>query len=170
VPALPHWVDPADPSSRFTMAGGIRAVVTTEAPVHISVLHQRLRDAWHIGRIGTRISDNLDDAIGCAGVIREGDFLTFTDAPRTVVRTPTLACERTVDQVHEHELELALVGLVRDARSIGRSELTARVARLYGWTRCGPDITGRMEELISDLCRNGTLGGDERSLTVPVVS
>jgi REase_MTES_1575/Protein of unknown function (DUF4011)/AAA domain/Protein of unknown function (DUF3320) len=170
VPSLPHWVDPSDPSSRFTMAGGIRAVVTTEAPVHVSILHERLRDAWHIGRMGTRIRANIDDAIGCAGVLREGDFLTVADLPRIVVRTPTLACERTVDQVDDHELALALVSLVRDARSIGRGELTAQLARLYGWTRRGPDITGRMEALIGELCRDGALAGDERCLTTPSVS
>ncbi len=52
VPALPHWIDPADPGSQFTMTDGIRAVVSTEAPVHIGVLYERLRAAWHIGRVG----------------------------------------------------------------------------------------------------------------------
>ena len=170
VPSLPHWVDPADPGSRFTMAGGIRAVVTTEAPVHISMLHQRLRDAWNIGRIGTRIRDNIDAAIRGAGVIREGDFLTLADAPRPVVRTPTRACERTVEQVHDHELALALVSLARDAKSISQNELTTRVARLYGWTRRGPDITSRMEALTTELRHNGTLTGDEQTLTATAKS
>ena len=52
VPPLPHWVDPADPGSQFTMTDGIRAVVGTEAPVHIGVLHERLRDGWNIGPSG----------------------------------------------------------------------------------------------------------------------
>jgi very-short-patch-repair endonuclease len=48
VPRLPYWVDLADPGSRFTMNTAIHAVVNTEAPIHTSLLHQRLRDAWHI--------------------------------------------------------------------------------------------------------------------------
>ena len=165
VPALPHWADPADPGSQFTMTDGIRAVVGTEAPVHIGVLYERLRAAWHIGPIGTRIRDNMDAAVGLADVIRDGEFLTLADAPRPAVRTPVPACERTVDQVHDDELALALVSFIRDAGGISRSELTARIARLYGWAGHEPDITGRMGALISRLRRSGILAGDEQAVT-----
>jgi len=165
VPALPHWIDPADPGSQFAMADGIRAVVGTEAPVHIGVVYERLRAAWHIGRIGTRVRNNLDAAVGLADVIRDGEFLTLADAPRPAVRTPVPACERTVDQVHDDELALALVSFIRDAGGISRSELTTRIARLYGWPGREPDITGRMGPLISRLRRSGILAGDERAVT-----
>ena len=165
VPALPHWADPADPGSQFTMTDGIRAVVGTEAPVHIGVLYERLRAAWHIGRIGTRIRDNMDAAVRLADVIQDGEFLTLADATRPAVRTPVPACERTVDQVHDDELALALVSFIRDAGGISRSELTARIARLYGWAGQEPDITGRMGALISRLRRSGILAGDEQAVT-----
>ena len=165
VPGLPHWVDPADPGSQFTMTDGIHAVVGTEAPVHIGVLYERLRAAWHIGRIGTRIRDNMDAAVGLADVIREGEFLTLADPPRPAVRTPVPGCERTVDQVHDDELALALVSFIRDVGGISRSELTARIARLYGWAGQEPDITGRMGALISRLRRSGILAGDEQAVT-----
>ena len=167
VPALPHWVDPADPGSQFTMTDGIRAVVATEAPVHLGVVYERLRTAWHIGRIGTRIRDNIDAAVRLADVIPEGEFLTLAHAPRPAVRTPVPACERTVDQVHDDELALALVSFVRDAGGISRSELTARIARLYGWAGSAPDITSRMGELIARLRRSGVLAGDEQAVTAP---
>jgi hypothetical protein len=165
VPALPHWVDPADPGSQFTMTDGIRAVVGTEAPVHIGVLHERLRAAWHIGPIGTRIRDNMDAAVRLADVIQDGEFLTLAGAPRPAVRTPVPACERTVDQVHDDELALALVSFIRDAGGISRSGLTARIARLYGWAGHEPDITGRLGALISRLRRSGILAGDEQAVT-----
>ena len=165
VPALPHWIDPADPGSQFAMADGIRAVVSVEAPVHISVLYERLSAGWHIGPIGARVRDNIDAAVGLADVIRDGEFLTLADAPRPAVRTPVPACERTVDQVHDDELALALVSFVRDAGGISRGELTARIARVYGWAGRGPDITGRMGALISRLRRSGILAGDEQAVT-----
>ena len=165
VPALPHWADPADPGSQFTMTDGIRAVVGTEAPVHIGVLHERLRAAWHIGPIGTRIRDNMDAAVRLADVIQDGEFLTLAGAPRPAVRTPVPACERTVDQVHDDELALALISFIRDAGDISRSELTAQIARLYGWAGHEPDITGRMGPLIYRLRRSGILAGDEQAVT-----
>ncbi|HKA95014.1 MAG TPA: DUF3320 domain-containing protein [Streptosporangiaceae bacterium] len=165
VPALPAWIDPADPGSKFTMTDGVRAVVSAEAPVHIGVLHQRLGDAWNIERIGSDVRGNIDAAIRLAGVIRDGDFLTLAGMPHPAVRTPTEACERTVEQVHERELALALAGLVRDAGGIGRDELIARAARLYGWSRPGPDVTDRMAAVISELRRDGILAGDEHTVT-----
>ena len=167
VPRLPHWIDPSEPGSHTGMAAGIRAVVMTEAPVHAAVLQQRLRDAWDIGRIGARIRDNIDAAIRAAGVLRDGDFLTLTSPPPATVRTPTGTCRRDVEHVHDHELTLALASLVRDAGGITSDELTTRVARLYGWTRRGPDITTRLHNLIASLLDNGTLTGDEHNLASP---
>src|SRR5262249_43692081 len=110
----------------------------------------------------------VDAAVGLADVIRDGEFLTLADAPRPAVRTPVPACKRTVDQVHDDELALALVSFVRDAGGISRSELTARLARLYGWTHGGPDIAGRMGALIARLRRTGILAGDEQAvMTAP---
>jgi hypothetical protein len=165
VPRLPYWIDPSQPGSQFDMAAGIRAVVTAEAPVHISVLDQRLRDAWDIGRIGARIRDNIDAAIRVAGVLRDGEFITVTSAPLATVRTPIEACRRDVEQVHDRELSLALVNLVHDAGGINHDELSTRVARIYGWTRRGPDIASRMQALITGLLANGTLTGNADNIT-----
>ena len=61
----------------------------------------------------------------------------------------------------------ALTNLVRDAGGITHDELTTRVARLYGWTRRGPDINSRLHTLIARLVANGTLTGNEQNLTAP---
>jgi len=167
IPRLPHWIDPSEPGSHTSMVTGIRTIVMTEGPVHIAVLQQRLRNAWDIGHIGARIRDNIDGAIRIASVLRDGEFLTLTSTPIAVVRTPTDACRREVKHVHDHELALALANLVRDAGGITHDELTTRVARLYGWTRRGPDISTRLHALIARLTANGTLTGNEHNLTAP---
>jgi hypothetical protein len=168
VPPLPRWIDPGQPGSHVDMAAGIRAVVMIEAPVHIAVLQQRLRGAWDIGRIGARIRENFDAAIRVAGVLRDGEFLTLTGAAVTTVRTPTDACRREVEHVHDQELSLALANLVRDAGGITHDELIVRAARLYGWTRCGPDITARLHTLITRLLADGTLIGNANNLTAAI--
>jgi hypothetical protein len=167
VPSLPQWItDPGQAGSHVGMTEGIRIVVMTEAPVHTTVLLQRLRDAWDIGRIGNRIRDKIDLAIRTASVLRDGDFLTLTGTSPATVRTPTDTCHRAVEQVHDQELCIALLNLVRDAGGITHDELTTRVARLYGWTRRGPDIATRLHTLIARLLANGTLAGNEDHLTV----
>ena len=163
VPRLPVWIDPGEPGSHTGMVAGVLAVVTTEAPVHIAVLHQRLREAWDIGRIGARIRENLDLAILSAGILREGDFLTLADSCPTVVRTPVDGFLRRVEHVHDDELKLALVSVARDASAIGYDELTEYVARLYGWNRRGPDISSRLASLVSRLRAGGILVGSDSS-------
>ena len=59
-----------------------------------------------------------------------------------------------------------MVNLVRDTGGITRDELTARIARLYGWTRRGPDITARLHTLVARLLAGGVLAGDGDNLTL----
>ncbi len=165
VSPLPSWIDLGEPGSRFHMTDAIRVIAETEGPVHISVLHERLRDAWNIGRIGPRIRANVDAAIRLAEVIRHDDFLTGPGPLPTIVRTPVRGCQRQITQIHDRELEEAAVRLARDASSISQDDLTTAVARIFGWTRRGTDISQRMTTLIRWLLNNGTLTGDEYSLT-----
>ena len=164
VPRLPSWIDPSEPGSHRDMTAGVLAVVAVEAPVHIAVLHQRLREAWDIGRVGARIRENIDLAILSAGVLREGDFLNLASSASVVVRTPTDDFQRKVEHVHDDELTLALVSIARDASGISYDELTGYVARLYGWNRRGSDIAARLDNLISRLRSKGVLVGNNVSL------
>jgi hypothetical protein len=100
-------------------------------------------------------------------VLRDGQFLTVTGASLATIRTPTDECHRDVKHIHDRELTLALVNLVRDTGGITHDELTAQTARLYGWTRRGPDITTRLHTLISKLLTDGALTGDQHNLTTP---
>ena len=161
VPRLPSWIDPSEPGSHRDMAAGVLAVVTAEAPVHVTVLHQRLREAWDIGRVGARIRENIDLAILTAGVLREGDFLNLGSSAPVVVRTPAGDFQRKVEHVHDDELTLALVSIARDASGITYDELTGYVARLYGWNRRGSDIAARLGALISRLRADGVLVGSD---------
>ena len=166
VPRLPSWVDPGAPDSPYYMIPAIQAVVSTEGPVHITVLHERLRNAWNVGRIGSRIRENIDRAIGRADVLRDGDFLTTPGPISSEVRTPTQSCRREIAQVHNYELAVALIRLVQDAGGVSHDELTTRVARLYGWTRRGPDISARLHILVKLLRERGTLSGGDDNLTL----
>ncbi|KWW99028.1 Uncharacterized protein LI90_660 [Carbonactinospora thermoautotrophica] len=166
VDPLPRWIDPSDPAARYEMRVGIAHIAAVEAPVHITVIHQRLREAWSIGRVGARIRENIDAAIRLAGLIRDGDFVLQPDSGTTVVRTPVPDCARTVEQVHDDELGAALVNLVRDAGGISHDDLTAAVARLYGWNRRGSDITARLDGLIAKLLADGTFTGGPESLAL----
>jgi hypothetical protein len=113
---------------------------------------------------GARIRENVDLAILTARIVREGDFLTLPGSRPAVVRTPVDGFLRKVEHVPDDELMLALANIVHDASGIGYDELTEYVARLYGWSRRGPDISSRLAALISRLRADGVLPGRDGSL------
>jgi hypothetical protein len=163
----PRWTDPSDPAVIPAMRGAIALIVATEAPVHIDVVHQRFRQAWNIGQIGSRIRANIDAAVRAAvDVSRDGDFLYAGDATTVVVRTPVDDCRRMVDQIHSSELESALLNLVRDAGGIAWDDLTVHAARLYGWTRRGPDISRRLGDTLDHLVGSDRLSRAGNELRV----
>ena len=165
---LPSGLDPGVDGAHAYMVDGIREIAATEGPVHIDVIHERLREAWEIGKIGSRIGENIDEAIEWAGLDRngDGDFI-LPPAPRApVVRMPTGDCRRGIEQVHASELTWPLVGFVPNPGSISKNELITRVARLYGWKRVGTVIEVRLEALIEQLRKDGMLTGSPDSLTL----
>jgi hypothetical protein len=165
VPALSSWVDPSGIGSGHYMGDAVKAIVAAEGPVHIEILHKRLRDAWDIGRIGRIIRDNINTAILKARVPRDGDFLLEPSVGVTV-RTPTKLCQRSISQVHDTELDLALMRVAGDAGGISQEDLTVKVARIYGWERRGSDIAAAMQERIASLLDRGLFTGTPDGLTV----
>jgi hypothetical protein len=96
------------------------------------LVHQRLRDAWGIGRIGSTISDNIDGATRLSqGVARDGDFIDLTGRLIDRVRTPNSPI-RKADHVDYGELRLCVRLLLRDAGTTPKAELITAVARIFG--------------------------------------
>jgi very-short-patch-repair endonuclease len=163
----PRWTEPHDPAIRPAMREAIEAIVRTESPVHVDVVHQRFRQGWNIGQIGSRIRANVDAAARMADVRREGNWLHAIGEETVTVRTPVDECRRTVDQIHPSELQAALFQLVRDAGGVGPDELSVSASRLFGWNRRGHDITGRLDAMLRHLVKAGRLvraGNDELRL------
>ena len=166
VTPLPRWIDPSDPSSRFDMITGIQEIATVEGPVHIDVVHQRVRDAWNIGRVGVKIRENIEVAIALAEVIRNGDFIDMPNRPLVSVRTPTDAVARTIDQISQGELAIALRNLVNDGGTVSQDDLLTATARMYGWNRRGRDITVRLTFVINWCLADGTFTGHSAALRI----
>jgi very-short-patch-repair endonuclease len=167
VSPLPRWINASDPGSRFDMIPGIEEIARVEGPVHIAVIHQRLRDAWDIGRVGVKIRENIEAAITHAEVIRNGDFIDIPLRDFVTARTPTDTVARTVEQICPDELANALVNLVNDGGTVNKVDLMTGTARVYGWNRRGTDITTYLSFVIDALIENGSITGDASALTIP---
>jgi len=134
---------------------------------HSAVLGlQRLRDAWEIGRVGSKIRANIEAAIRLAHVVRDGDFVDVAGRPVASVRVPGEGVQRQVENVADSELDLAITNLVKSAGTVNQDDLMTAVARLYGWNRLGSGVTARLSMTINRLLAHGTLIGDSTALSV----
>ncbi|WAH97525.1 DUF3320 domain-containing protein [Arthrobacter sp. MMS18-M83] len=160
---LPHWVDPGEAGSHLHMVDAIQTLVDHEAPLHLDVAYERLRDWWNVGRIGSNIRGNINLAVQRAQVVRDGDFLMIPGSDITSVRTPTRKAARKVEQVHSEELAIATILTIRDVGAANRSEVVQGVARVFGWTRTGPSVDRQINGAIDRLIAEGDIAcsGDD---------
>ncbi|MHC6176611.1 DUF3320 domain-containing protein [Glutamicibacter sp. X7] len=163
---LPRWVDPGEEGSHLHMVDAIQTLVEHEGPLHLDVAHERLRDWWNVGRIGSNIRNNIMLAVQRALIIRDGDFLMTSDNNIASVRTPTERVTRRVEQVHREELATAAILTIRDAGAARRSEVVQSVARVFGWARTGASVDRYINEAIDQLITEGNIiCSDDDTLT-----
>ena len=159
--ALPYWVDPGESGNHLHMVDPLAALVEAEGPVHIEVVHERVRAWWDIGRVGANIRRNIDLAIGQAPVIREGDFIDQPNRTIDRVRTPGRhGVIRKSDHVHVSEIALAVELLVRDVGAAERTEIVQQVARVFGWARTGALVDRRINEAMERVVASGRVANE----------
>ncbi|UFS57633.1 DUF3320 domain-containing protein [Subtercola endophyticus] len=161
---LPRWIDLGDPSSIHPLSVFILEVAAVEAPIHLDVLASRIRNAALVGRIGPRAKPNITRAIKMSGVQLDGDFLMSAGNVAVQVRTPVGLVDRTIEQIHDTELEAAIIAAVADAAGSSRPDLHSRVAGVFGWRRKSSAISFRLDATIDRLVRGGTIEESDAGL------
>jgi very-short-patch-repair endonuclease len=156
--------EPHTPEARPQLRAYFQEVLAVEAPVHDSVLFDRMRSAWGIGRVGSRIRANAESVLARTRVdgqpVVKDRFGFYRVLGRTAdaVRVPTEASGvRTVEQIPPEEVELAIVNVVADAVVANDENLSTEVSRLFGWRRQGADIQWALESAISRLLAVGII-------------
>jgi len=147
-----------DPGSQPTLCRAIPEIVRAEGPVHVSVLQDRLLEAWGSGRAGSRIQENVEVVL--RRLAREktiqrdkAGFIRLSEAaPLKTARRPVAADPRTQRQAHQVPLEeymLAIRKCQELAPGITRDDLSIQVASVFGWSRRGRDIAAAIDAAIT---------------------
>jgi hypothetical protein len=164
---LPYWVDPGESGNHLHMVDPISALVQVEGPVHIEVIHERVRGWWNIGRVGANIRRNIDLAIQQAPVIRDSDFVDQANRTLDRVRTPGRhLVVRKAEHIHLDEIALAVELLVRDVGAADRSEVVQQVARIFGWARTGALVDRRVNDAVDRTVTSGRVRLDRERLVI----
>ena len=161
--------DPRSPEARPALRRFFESVLAVEAPVHETVLFTRLRESWGISRMGAQIRTNAEHVltrsrIDGRPVTRDAaGFFRVEGQELTTVRVPAGGDgARSVLAIPPEEIDLAVVGTVRDAIVIEEEQLIVAVARLFGWQRSGPDIQNALAAAVSRMTRQGRIRRNER--------
>ncbi|WP_231953875.1 DUF3320 domain-containing protein [Actinoplanes derwentensis] len=159
---LPAGTGLTDPESRPHLADAIRRIAAVEGPVHVSVVLQRMREAWSIARITKPARTVIDAEIAAqaekARVTWADEFLGDPGQIVPAVRTRAGGVARKADQVADSELRVALEHLVQDAGAIEVEGLLAATGKLFGWAaRRSGELDDRLTGLVADLVGEGML-------------
>ncbi|WP_169079167.1 DUF3320 domain-containing protein [Microcella alkalica] len=157
VERIPRGKELGDIRNARWLGAFVEAVARVEAPVHIDLIAQRIRENSQYDRIGARIRQTLLRAAELADVDFDGEWVRSSREQPVLVRRPVEGCIRTVAQVPDEEMRRAVVLFVADAVGVGRAEVVTAVAGVFGWRRTGPDIRARLESLIAEMTDEGLL-------------
>jgi transcription elongation GreA/GreB family factor len=141
----------------------VQEIVEVEAPIAVDLLTRRVRDAWGIGRAGSRVADAVRrqlDWLRSRGRVRVDDgFAWVAGRELQLVRLPgdDPATIREVEHVTAAELRECIAWLAEHTAPGPRSQLLREVARLFGWRRLGPDIARTLDAHVDELVREGRL-------------
>lgn len=125
----------------------VQDVVAVESPIHIDTLKKRLREHSSIERVNKGAARTLHRAITMADVRVDGVFLW---APGGKVTEARENGGRSLDEVHDDELRVA-VDLMRAAQVGARDdEIAVAVARAFGWSRTPQGMAERLSALAQD--------------------
>jgi hypothetical protein len=155
---LPAGAGLTDKEIREQLIDAIRVIAEVEGPVHLSVVHQRMREEWGLTRITKHAKIAIEEAIAESGQAWDGAFLSDPDQDHPMVRFRAEDITRKADQIADSELKVALEHLVHDGGVLTVDQLFAATGRLYGWSaRRSSDVDSRLTALIADLVDEGHL-------------
>lgn len=161
VPSGAHELHEVPP---HRMSEIVRQVVVAEGPVHRNEVVIRIRNLWGLQRAGNRIQAAVDAGITAALVqhtiiLQDGDFL---DAPKRTarVRDRSAASSLTLrrpDYLPPSEIEVAILGLVKDNLGATMEEVTQFVARQLGYKSTSAQLRVAIEDRAKLMLQNGSL-------------
>jgi hypothetical protein len=152
----------------------ILRVAEAEAPVHEDVILQRLRNRYGLGRVGRLVREPIWRAIALA-VKREKlawiepRVIAVGSEPGVIAPRRPKSDEqpRKIQHISIAELKAGLLRILHAIYGSERDDLITEVARQFGYSRTGVEISGRLNQAIDELLEGGdtVLTGEMLSIT-----
>ena len=139
----------------------ITEVVRVEGPVHVSEVQRRIADAVGVARIGHRIRQNLNWAIGNAErngmIVRKGEFLWRTEMNVPVVRDRRDIQGKRIEMISPEEIAQAIGLIVKHSYGMDRKEAAMEAARILGFRNVSKNTGNRVLQVLEHLIESGDI-------------
>jgi hypothetical protein len=182
----PEWVHDYEPYDRFLTfrheLTDVRArgeaqqlivdILGQEGPMTTELCVRRVCEMWGVQRRARAVDavHNVIKALVASGqgVTELEPGVLHVGAPPSRVRGATGGrAPRSVSEVPQVELRLAIAHLAEDAKAIDAAELQTRVARVFGWKRNGAEITAALKQAIVEATRLNQITVDGAGMVRP---
>lgn len=148
-------------------------VVSVEAPIHVDLALQRVRDHNGVERAGSNVRANFERGVRAAVdqqklIHDERGFLWIPSQGPKSFRYPT--CDedlRKIKHVAPEEIGLAVLYVVESQFGLPQDKLVREAAAALGNRRTGPDISDAIGQVVEDLIDTGELRRRGLQVTLP---
>lgn len=131
----------------------INEILAIEGPIQYNRLVRKVKEAWGISRAGNRVNSAINSSLTRLHISNYGDFWGrfLTNARVRIPDPKDPETKRTIDEVSNDEIEMAMKNFIVDAKAIKRDELFVAISRLFGWERCGDLIRNMLIKALKNI-------------------
>lgn len=159
------------PGERRAIGTRLEEVVRAEGPVHVHEAVRRVAECWGVSRVTARIRRRVLESVGPRSpMVERDDFLWPRELDPSTwqgFRVAEGGEARSADHVPLEEIANVAAWIVGRSVVIDREELAREVAKVFGITRLGNRVAGRMQEGIDLLERQGRAVTQEGRMREP---
>ena len=146
-----HEISPSDLSTV------VSKIVQVEGPVHVDEVIRRIREHWDLKRSGSRIQNNVHNAIMIASrrgsVTKKGNFLYCPTDSTIRVRRRNDNLQLKIEQISDEEITEAVILVLRHQFSTPQNELAVPVSRLFGFKSTSSQIAEYIDRVVTKMLR-----------------
>ncbi len=153
------------PSKNHNFSHALLTIIEEEGPIHQDVLLERVRELSNIGRVGSNISDNFDNAI--KRVIKEGyveknksdkGFLYPTSKDCTYFRVPgDDGLVRRLGEIPAIEIKNAINFLIKDQFGLAYDNAIQSIRLIFQVPRIDPEEADRVKDIVDEMIQSGLI-------------
>jgi hypothetical protein len=139
--------------SSYELGKTVKKILEIESPIHQEELARRVAKVFGLEKAGNRIQEATQKALKATSDCEpNGEFWGLKEGYKKQVRSRQDVKSRTLlkaEYLPPQEILLGLQHLVKQNVQIEESELVQQTSRLFGFSRCGPDLKAVIQAIIA---------------------